>query len=90
MNPQDIVDLSREALLHAAMLGAPLLGAALITGVLVAMLQTVTQVQDQAMSTVPRLLAVLLALVVCLPWMVDRMIDYSQSLFQFVPIMAGG
>ena len=90
MNPQDIVDLSREALLHAAMLGAPLLGAALITGVLVAMLQTVTQVQDQAMSTVPRLLAVLLALVVCLPWMVDRMIDYSQSLFQFVPTIAGG
>lgn len=90
MNSQDVVDLCREALVQAAILSAPLLGAAVLVGLIVAVVQTLTQVQDQAVSTVPRLLAVLLALAVCLPWMLDRLVDYSHSLFQYLPVAAGG
>jgi flagellar biosynthetic protein FliQ len=45
-----------------------------------------TQIQDQTVSTVPKLVAMTLAIVVCLPWLADRMIDYSRNLFLDIPI----
>ena len=90
MNPLDVIDLSREALLQAGILCAPLLGAALLAGLLMGMLQTVTQVQDQAVSNVPRILAVIVVLALCLPWMVDRAMDYSQSLYHDIPRTVSG
>lgn len=85
MLAQDVIDLTREALVNAMILSAPVLCVALLTGLLVGILQSLTQVQDQTVSTVPRLLAVLAALAISLPWMVDRMVDYSHALFQQIP-----
>lgn len=90
MNPYDVTDLAREALLQAGILCAPLMAAAVLAGLLTGMLQTITQVQDQALSAVPRILAVLAALAICLPWMLDRVMDYSQLLIEDIPRTIGG
>ena len=90
MNAYDVIDLAREALIQAFFLAAPLLAAALLTSVLMGMLQTLTQVQDSAVSMVPRILAVLAALGICLPWMLDRIVEYSQTLFQQIPLTVTG
>ena len=90
MNAYDVIDLAREALIQAFFLAAPLLAVALLTSVLMGMLQTLTQVQDSAVSMVPRILAVLAALGICLPWMLDRIVEYSQTLFQQIPLTVTG
>jgi flagellar biosynthetic protein FliQ len=67
-------------------LGAPLLVIGMIVGLAIGLLQALTQIQDQTVSTVPKLVAMTLAIVVCMPWLADRMIDYSRNLFLEIPI----
>lgn len=90
MDAHSVMDLGREALIQVVFIASPVLIVALLVGLLVSVLQTLTQVQDQAVSAIPRLLAVLGALAVCLPWMIQRMVDYSQSLFQQIPQSVAG
>ena len=90
MNPDNVIDLAREALIHVVIIASPVLAVAMLTGLLISMLQTLTQIQDQAVSAIPRLLAVIGALAVCLPWMIQRMVDYSQSLIQQIPQTVSG
>lgn len=72
-----LLHLSREALTLALVLSAPPLLAALLTGLVTGLLQAVTQVQDQALGAVPRIAAVLAALVVAGPWMGGRLARFA-------------
>lgn len=81
----DAVDLVRTAVMNAMIIGAPLLVVGMIVGLVVSLLQAVTQVQDQTISAVPKILAMLVALVFCLPWMADRMIEYTRSTYINIP-----
>jgi flagellar biosynthesis protein FliQ len=72
-----LLHLSREALTLALLLSAPPLLAALLTGLVTGLLQAVTQVQDQALGAVPRIAAVLAALVVAGPWMGGRLARFA-------------
>ena len=72
-----LLHLGREALLLALVLSAPPLGAALLTGLVTGVLQGVTQIQEQSLGTVPRLVAVLGALVVTGPWIGARLVAFA-------------
>jgi flagellar biosynthesis protein FliQ len=85
MQTGDAVDLVRTAVMNAMIIGAPLLVVGMIVGLVVSLLQAVTQVQDQTISAVPKILAMLVALVFCLPWMADRMIEYTRSTYINIP-----
>lgn len=85
MQTGDAVDLVRAAVMNAMIIGAPLLVVGMIVGLVVSLLQAVTQVQDQTISAVPKILAMLVALVFCLPWMADRMIEYTRSTYINIP-----
>jgi flagellar biosynthetic protein FliQ len=86
MTSSEAVDLIRDAIMMTLILGAPLLVIGMIVGLAIGLLQALTQIQDQTVSTVPKLVAMTLAIVVCLPWLADRMIDYSRNLFLEIPI----
>jgi flagellar biosynthetic protein FliQ len=91
MSPSLAIDLGREALMTTLLLGGPLLlvaaAAALATGVL----QALTQVQDHTLAFVPKIIAVLLAVGFCLPWLIQRALEYSQTLISSIPLtLAGG
>ena len=73
------IDLGREALLQTLWLALPILGVALVTGLVIGIFQTMTQIQEQTVSLVPRMLATLVTLIVLLPWMVSRLVDYFQA-----------
>ena len=91
MPAQSAVDLAREALVQVILVASPIVVVAVLAGLLISMLQTLTQVQDQAVGVIPRLLAVLGALIICLPWMLQQMVEYSQTLFEQIPrSIAGG
>jgi flagellar biosynthesis protein FliQ len=76
-----LLHLAREALVLALLASAPPLLAALATGLLTGVLQAVTQVQDAALGAVPRIAAVLAALVVAGPWMGGRLVRFAEAAF---------
>jgi flagellar biosynthetic protein FliQ len=86
MTSSEAVDLIRDAIMMTLILGAPLLVIGMVVGLAIGLLQALTQIQDQTVSTVPKLVAMTLAIVVCMPWLADRMIDYSRNLFLEIPI----
>lgn len=75
------VDQLRTALLTVVVVAAPVLLVALLVGVLTALAQAATQVQDQAVSTVPKLVASALALLALAGWMVAKLVDFAQTMF---------
>lgn len=82
-----VADLARSAMMVAALVAAPLLLVALLIGLLVSVFQTVTQIQEQTLSFVPKLIGVGVTLVVALPWMLQLMVDYTTQLFRSLPAL---
>lgn len=81
MTPDSVVQIVRDTLMTAFWLAAPLLAIGFAAGVAVSLVQIATSMQDNAFSTVPRLLAFLVAILILLPWMLQRTIGYAASIF---------
>lgn len=81
MNADMAVELTRQALLTAFLVSAPILALAFVVGVLVSIIQILTSMQDPAFNTIPRLAAFLAGLLVLMPWMTERLVTYTISLF---------
>ena len=79
MNQQLAVQIFREALMTTFWLSLPLLAIGFIAGVVISLVQIVTSIQDSAFSTVPRLAAFLVGILVFLPWMLMKMIAYTTT-----------
>lgn len=91
MDTSTTIDLARQAILTTAVLVAPVLLVGLVVGIVMSLLQAITQVQDQAISFVPKLLAIGATLLVCLPWMMDYFADYFREVITQLPLtMVGG
>lgn len=82
---QQLIDLGREAIWTAGLILAPVLCVGLVAGLVMGILQTLTQVHDQTVSMVPKILATLATLAVGLPWFVQHLMDYSQQLWSVSP-----
>jgi flagellar biosynthesis protein FliQ len=85
MNPQDAIDLVRQAVTTALVIGAPVLAAGLVVGLVVGLLQAVTQIQEQTVAFVPKLVAMVLVLSLTLPWLIQQMVEYSHDLITNIP-----
>ena len=81
MNPQEAIDFSREAIKTCMLVGGPILAASLLIGLIVGVFQAMTQVQDQTVSFVPKILLLLLMIGLFLPWLTQRMVDFSTESF---------
>jgi len=85
MDVSSTVDLTRQAMMMCLMIGAPVLLVGMIVGLLVGFLQALTQVQDQTVSFVPKLLAMAVALAFTLPWVLQKLVGYSEELITNIP-----
>ena len=81
MTPEFVVQIIRNALLATFWLSAPILMVGFAVGIIMSLIQIVTSIQDAAFNTVPRLAAVLTALVLALPWMIHKATAYAASVF---------
>ena len=81
MDVNTVTDLCRYALLSALVIAAPMLVAGMIVGLLVGLLQALTQIQDQTVAFVPKLVVMALVLVMSFPWLMDRMIEFTRGVF---------
>lgn len=85
LDASNTVELASEAVRLMLILAAPLLIVVMLTGLVVGVAQTLTQVQDQTLNVVPRLLAGALAVLLLLPWMATRLVEYTSALLEAVP-----
>lgn len=89
MTPEVAVDLFREALWLTTMLVAVLVIPSLIVGLLVAMFQAATQINEQTLSFLPRLLVMLVTLIVAGPWLMRVFMEYITTLYSNIPQVIG-
>jgi flagellar biosynthesis protein FliQ len=80
-----VIDWSREALRMSLLLGGPMLAVALLAGLVINVLQTVTQLHEPVVGLVPRLVAVLLVLLAILPWLIGRWVSFTVDLIGSIP-----
>lgn len=80
MTPETVVGLMRQMLMESFWLAAPLLAIGFIAGIVMSLVQIATSMQDNAFSTIPRLLAFLTGLIFLMPWMLQRMMAYTVLL----------
>ncbi len=85
----DITSLLRGGILEVILLASPLLLSALLVGLIVAILQATTSIQEQTLTFVPKVLAILLILALLGGWMFTSLGDYTVQLFRMIPDMAG-
>lgn len=81
MNEATVIGLADRSLWVALQVGGPILGIALVVGVIVSLIQAVTQVQEQTLTFVPKLAAVAIGMILLGPWMMETMLGFSATLF---------
>ncbi|MCW5946981.1 MAG: flagellar biosynthesis protein FliQ [Fimbriimonadales bacterium] len=84
MNQSDVMEFSRSAIQVAISLSLPILGLTLIAGLLVAVFQAVTQVQEMTLTYVPKILAAILALTLFGSWMLSTIVSFTQQSFSSI------
>ena len=89
MTPQMVISIGREALMMTLMISSPLLLFALVVGVTISIFQAITQIQEMTLTFIPKIVAVALALLVFLPWMINLAVDFTTHMFELIPTLAG-
>lgn len=89
MTPESVIQMGRTAMEVCLMVSAPLLLVALIIGLIVSIFQAATQINEQTLSFIPKLVGIFVALVVAGPWMIGVMTDYMRTIFTGIPGLVG-
>jgi flagellar biosynthesis protein FliQ len=85
MSHQLVVDLARNAIMLALLVAGPMLVVALGVGLVISVIQAVTQIQEQTLAFVPKLVAVAATFLLALPWTLQLLIKYTTELFRSLP-----
>lgn len=89
MSPEVAIDIVREAIFIIVILVALILTPGLIVGLMVSVFQAATQINEQTLSFMPRLLVTLMVVVAAGPYMMKKIIDFSERLIMNIPILIG-
>jgi flagellar biosynthetic protein FliQ len=85
MTAEQAIEMTRSAVTLTMLMGAPIMLIAVIVGLAISVMQAVTQLQDQTLSFVPKIIAMALATLFLFPWMVHRLVDYAATVFVNIP-----
>jgi flagellar biosynthesis protein FliQ len=85
MSPETVMTIGSRALEITLILAAPLLLVALVTGLIIGAFQAATQINEQTLSFIPKLLAMCVTMVIAGPWMLKVLISYTRELFESIP-----
>jgi flagellar biosynthesis protein FliQ len=89
MNQDVVVNLAMQAMQLSLKIGGPLLIVALVVGLVVSVFQAVTQIQEQTLSFIPKIVATAVVIIVAGPWMLGQLLVYTQELWGSIPSMVG-
>lgn len=85
MSPEFVVGFGRQAVEITLMLAMPMLGLGLIVGLMISVFQAVTQIQEMTLTFIPKILAVMTAMVIFSPWMLEKIITYTRTVIINIP-----
>ena len=89
MTPESVITLGQQAIELTLMISAPLLLSALLIGLIVSIFQAATQINEQTLSFIPKIVGIFLALIIAGPWMISMLVDFMRRLFGNIPWMIG-
>jgi flagellar biosynthetic protein FliQ len=89
MEVSDAIDIGREAIMVILTIGSPILVAGMVVGLLIGLAQALTQIQEQTIAFVPKIVSMIIALSFSLPWLITRMVEYSRELILNIPNTLG-
>ncbi|QNS01826.1 MAG: flagellar biosynthesis protein FliQ [Buchnera aphidicola (Pentalonia nigronervosa)] len=87
MTPEYVMELFHQSAKVALILSAPLLLAALISGLIISILQAATQINEQTLSFIPKIISIVGVIAIFGPWMLGVMLDYIHNLFNSIPLI---
>ena len=89
MNQDVVINLVMNAMTLAFKVAMPLLGVALVLGLAVSIVQAVTQIQEQTLSFIPKIVALVAVIAIAGPWMLDQLLNYTEQLYAAIPKLIG-
>ena len=88
MTQELVITIGRDALLLILMVSSPMLGFGLLVGVTIAIFQAVTQINEITITFVPKIVAVALALLLFLPWIINSVVDFANRIYAIIPTLS--
>ena len=89
MTPEFVIDLGRNAVKTVLLISSPMLLSGLIIGLLVSIFQAATQINEQTMTFIPKIVAVLVSLILFAPWIIRVMLSFTENVFQGITLLGG-
>jgi flagellar biosynthetic protein FliQ len=90
MDQDTVVHLAQQAMELAMKVAGPLLLVGLAIGLIVSVFQAVTQIQEQSLSFIPKIVGVAVVVIVAGPWMLGQLLGYTEELYRSIPALVGG
>jgi flagellar biosynthetic protein FliQ len=90
MNQDVVVSIAVQAMEVGLKVALPILLVGLIIGLLVSIFQAVTQIQEQSLSFIPKILGLVVVIIVMGPWMVGQLVSWTEQLYGSIPTLVGG
>jgi flagellar biosynthetic protein FliQ len=88
MTTQFVLALGREAIMLTLLVAGPMLAFGLLVGLAISILQAITQVHEMTLTFIPKIVAVSVALLIFLPWMINLIVDFTTRLFSSIPTLS--
>jgi flagellar biosynthetic protein FliQ len=88
MDAQFIVEVARNSIYTTLLVSSPMLILALIVGLSISLLQAITQIQEMTLTFIPKIVAVAIALVIFLPWMITTVVSFASQLLSIIPTLS--
>ncbi|MBA2174098.1 flagellar biosynthesis protein FliQ [Halobacillus locisalis] len=89
MNSQMVIEFAKEGIYTVLMVSGPLLILALAVGLLVSIFQATTQIQEQTLAFIPKIVAVMIGMVFFGPWMLSNMVQFAANVFNNLNVLVG-
>ena len=86
MDPEMAMDLARHAMITALLIALPLLCVGLTIGIIISVLQAVTQIQEMTLTFVPKIIAMVIAGIFFMPWVIGKLTSFAAEMFSPMPI----
>ncbi len=85
MTPEMVVSLGRDAIYLMLLVSAPMLLSGLLIGLIISILQAVTQVHEMTLTFIPKIVVVAVSLIIFLPWIINKLVDFTHQLYAMIP-----
>jgi flagellar biosynthetic protein FliQ len=85
MTPEFVVGFAKQSIELTLMIALPMLGVGLLVGLAVSIFQAATQIQEQTLAFIPKIVSMFLALLLAFPWIMDQLVNFTSNLFMNIP-----